>query len=76
MKVPTGLRKFLGFVLVLIFYTFVMCFAMLKISNLVLDLSVFALQASAGYSAIALLFFGSNVAEHFANRGNGNDKQN
>jgi len=64
----TGNRKFLGFLITAVLYTVVLIVVVLRLPQLVVDLSVFALQCSAGYSAIAALFFTSNVLEHFANK--------
>jgi len=63
-----GSRKFLGFVLTLIAYTIVLIITITKVPNLVIDLPIFAVQCSMGYSIICGLFFGSNVLEHFADK--------
>jgi hypothetical protein len=63
-----GTRKFAGFIVAITLYTLVMGFVVYKIPNLVIDLSAFAVQASLGYCGICGLFFGANVAEHFASK--------
>jgi hypothetical protein len=60
-----GNRKFIGFLVTSVLYTIVMIVVIFKMPQLVVDLAVFALQASFGYCGIAALFFTSNVIEHF-----------
>jgi hypothetical protein len=64
-----GSRKFLGFVLTLLAYTFVLFIALTKVTNLAVDISLFAVQGAIGYGTIASLFFASNVLEHFTDKG-------
>ena len=63
-----GSRKFIGFILTLIAYTLVLIIAITKVPNLVIDVAIFSVQCSMGYSIICGLFFGSNVLEHFADK--------
>ncbi len=65
----TGNRKFLGFVITIVLYTLVLIAVVSKLPNLVVDFSVFAVQSAMGFGIVAGLFFGSNVLEHFADKG-------
>jgi hypothetical protein len=70
-----GQRKFLGFLITIVLYTVALIIVVTKMNNLIVDLSVFAVQAAMGYGIVAGLFFGTNVLEHFANR-NGSANKN
>jgi hypothetical protein len=53
----TGNRKFLGFIITAVLYTGVLIAVVIKMPQLVVDLSAFAVQASIGYCGISGLFF-------------------
>lgn len=67
-----GNRKFLGFVITIIFFTAILFYAISKANSFVCDAN-FVFQSAMAYGVVSGLFFGSNVLEHYANKNKGID---